>query len=176
MKKEQIETHSDGYGRSSHPAVNVKVRNFPSAYQVAEHFQCSEETAAKALEYAFESAQQNFWESAEELARHYLKQSGLEVYSEGRSGGWLVVHGLPDIESWDAIMVSRWSRFADAVAREVAYLCSEEQVFESIEANQWGKDGAEAYNFIDNADGSPVCIADLKQQATAAGFAAVIRK
>src|SRR5260221_11426319 len=34
-----------------------------------------------------------------------------KVYSTGRQGGWAVVEGLPDIESWDAIMLSKWSRF-----------------------------------------------------------------
>jgi hypothetical protein len=34
-----------------------------------------------------------------------------KVYSDGRSGGWLVVHGLPDVETWDAIALGRWAKF-----------------------------------------------------------------
>ena len=39
------------------------------------------------------------------------KRYHVQVYSEGRSGGWLVVSGLDDVESWDAIALGRWARF-----------------------------------------------------------------
>lgn len=45
----------------------------------------------------------------------YRKRYHVQVYSEGRQGGWCVVHGLPDIESWDAIALGRWARFEKAV-------------------------------------------------------------
>ena len=35
-----------------------------------------------------------------------------KVYSAGRSGGWAVVEGLPEIESWDAIQLGRWAQYA----------------------------------------------------------------
>lgn len=34
------------------------------------------------------------------------------VWQTGRSGGWLYVEGLPDVETWDAIQLGKWSRFA----------------------------------------------------------------
>lgn len=37
---------------------------------------------------------------------------GVKVYSEGRSGGWAIVDGLPPFDSWDAVMVAKWTRFA----------------------------------------------------------------
>lgn len=40
----------------------------------------------------------------------------LGIWSAGRSGGWLVVEGLPNIEDWDAIMLARWRRFAKDVS------------------------------------------------------------
>lgn len=43
----------------------------------------------------------------------------VNVYSAGRSGGWLVVDGLPDIDEWDAIALGRWRRF-DAAIRAIA--------------------------------------------------------
>ena len=41
----------------------------------------------------------------------YQPEAVVKVYSDGRSGGWLVVHGLPDVESWDAIDLGRWAKF-----------------------------------------------------------------
>lgn len=43
------------------------------------------------------------------------KRYHVQVYSEGRSGGWCVVHGLPEIEEWDAIALGRWARFEKGV-------------------------------------------------------------
>lgn len=37
------------------------------------------------------------------------------VWQAGRSGGWLYVNGLDDIDGWDAIAVSRWGRFATRI-------------------------------------------------------------
>lgn len=51
------------------------------------------------------------WEDADNDAAE-LFGSSAKVYSEGRCGGWLVVSGLADIESWDAIMLGKWKRFA----------------------------------------------------------------
>jgi hypothetical protein len=172
VKKDQIKFHSDR--GPAHPALNVKVYKFPRAGQIAEHFKCSDEAAQRALNFAFESAQENFWEGASELAERYLG-AGLKVYSEGRSSGWLVVYGLPEVEGWDALRVSRWSNFARAVARDIAWRCDFDQVCEAIEINQWAKDGAEKYNFIDGVGGSPACIADMKKAARLAGFGPVIR-
>lgn len=48
--------------------------------------------------------------------------TGVTVSQDGRSGGHLVVDGLPDIESWDAIAVSRWDRFitqVDAIVEDI---------------------------------------------------------
>jgi hypothetical protein len=43
------------------------------------------------------------------------KRYHVQVYSAGRSGGWLVVSGLPDVESWDAIALGRWVKFEEEV-------------------------------------------------------------
>ncbi len=37
-----------------------------------------------------------------------------------KTGGWLYVDGLPDVESWDAIALAKWARFARIVADLVA--------------------------------------------------------
>jgi hypothetical protein len=164
--KDDIETHSEGYGRNSLPAINVKAYDFPSSWKVAEHFKCSEEIAQQALTYAFEHAQEMFWEQAsEDIDGYFPGHGGCEVFSEGRSGGWLVVKGLPDISEWDAILVSRWGKFERDMQSAVKDFCSWDNVIEDIEANRWAEEGAERYNFIQRADKSIVCIADANQAA-----------
>ena len=161
-KKEDIQTHSEHF-RAEHPAVNVKCRQNIAPYKIAEHFGCSEDQAEKASEYAFQAAQEQFWESVQDTAREILKDKTLLVYSEGRSGGWLVVHGLDDLESWDAVAVTRWNKFEKAIRAEVDYVTSKEHVFEDIAANEWHRDGSELYNFIDTKEGKTVLIPDLKE-------------
>lgn len=62
------------------------------------------------------------WENSGDLEYEpvFPDYSGrLKFYRDGRQGGWLVVEGLPDPETWDAIMVARWGKFA-RVARSFA--------------------------------------------------------
>jgi len=175
MRKQDIEFHSDGFGRRSNPAVDVKQRGKfgPSVSELCAKFGCDDETAEKALQLAWDSAQEQFWESAKEWADELFP--GAEMYSEGRGAGWLTIHGLPDVESWDAIAVSKWARLAKWCRVEIEYLCSPAAVLDAIAANEWAKPGAEQYNFIDTKDGQTLCIADLKAQAKAAGFGPVVR-
>lgn len=158
--KDDVEFHSDGFGRRGNPAINVKVRNMPRVADVVAQFNCSEEQAEKALQFAFDSACRLFWEDMPELASEIFGLN-LKVYSEGRSGGWYVVHGLPNIESWDAVMLAKWHKLEKAVKAEVQYRTSKEETLADIEANDWWKDGSEQYNFVDTALGVR-CIADLK--------------
>jgi hypothetical protein len=62
---------------------------------------------------------QAFWEAACETGFEQAKEDAEEIFGadvkvwqEGRSGGWLIVEGLPDFDSWDAIMLGRWRKFA----------------------------------------------------------------
>ena len=144
FSKDDIEVHSEGYGRGGNPAVNVKVHNFGAgmAQRLAEHYNIDDDDPqiGQALEWAFESHQVSFWEVTPTLAEWHLSAAfggNLKVYSEGRSGGWLVVGGLGDIADWDAIRVSAWGRFEQAVRAEVDFLCTYEQIFECIDANGW---------------------------------------
>ena len=68
-----------------------------------------------AWNFACERALEDLQAAAEDIFGDRAK-----VYSEGRSGGWASVHGLPPVESWDAIDVSRWARFCRACAYAVA--------------------------------------------------------
>jgi hypothetical protein len=72
------------------------------------------------------------WEFAQTLADDTFG-AGAKVWSAGRSSGWCVVDGLPDVDSWDAIALGRWARFARdvrAIADDLPY-----QTFWGIAAN-----------------------------------------
>ena len=155
------------------PAINVKCYHFgPSVEACMARFNCDRTVAEKAFGYAWQDAQETFWRDAESLVSDVFP--GAECYSDGRSAGWLTVHGLPDAETWDAVMLAKWAKLERLVAAEIKYLKSDEQVFKTIESNEWAKPGAEYYNFVDTRDG-PRCIADMKAEATAAGYGAVVR-
>jgi hypothetical protein len=174
MKKSDIEVHSDrGAG---HPAINVKYHGngFMLKEKVMEQFKCSEPCAEKALEYAWNMAQRDFWEDAEELVKDIFPEG--KMYSEGRSGGWLTVHGLPDVDTWDAIMVSRWSKLDKGIQNSMKCFTDAKYILENIERNQWYLDGSEEYNFKELKDGTRICIAEMKQEAIKAGFGAVVRR
>ena len=61
--KEDVSLHRDGFGPGQ-PAINVKVHHYPNTEQVVDRFGCSEATAERALEYAYMSAQEQFWGQA----------------------------------------------------------------------------------------------------------------
>lgn len=128
MRKSEIRTHNSGYGRSSRPAVNIKVDLWGAfTFELLEGIggkdfarwwidmedndqqangDMVEEYHAFAAESAFEDAQND---------AEYHFGSRVKVYQEGRSGGWLVVENLPDLEEWDAIMVGKWATFQKGV-------------------------------------------------------------
>lgn len=70
---------------------------------------------------ADEIAREVGWELAQELADEVWEKTRYspKVYSAGRSGGWLVVTGLPDVEAWDAIDLARWACFQKEIEATV---------------------------------------------------------
>lgn len=57
-----------------------------------------------------------------DLTDDVFKDERIKVWSEGRSGGWVIVEGLKDFESWDAVDVARWAkacRYAKAYVDDV---------------------------------------------------------
>lgn len=173
MKKSDVEFHSERWGRPELPAINVKCYNFAKGLDVDKEFNCSEDQAEKAFNFAWEAACAQFWEDAQEIVTDIFGPK-VKCYSQGRSGGWLVVHGLPEFEQWNAVNLAKWSSLCKRIKGLLDWLTSAEQTREGIESNQWYKEGSEQYNFIDKL-GETVCIADLKQQAIQAGFGAIIR-
>jgi len=173
--RDDVETHSEHYGKVR-PAVNVKVHRFPSSDKIMERFGCEEKEAEKAGQFAFDSACTIFWEDVQDFADDVFGKGSVKVYSEGRSGGWLVVDGLSSIEDWTIQDLNKWKSFEARIKDNVKWRTSEESVFEDIEANQWTKKGSEAFNFVDKGNGEHVCLADLKREAIEKGYGPVVRK
>lgn len=133
MKKADVGTHRVGYGITSLPAVNVKVYRYPSQLTDQEWADATDlagDELARFREWAEEwfDTEQSWWtfDTACESEREYLADwapeilgRDAEVHYEGRQGGWAVVDGLPDVESWDAIALGRWAKFA-RIARAIA--------------------------------------------------------
>lgn len=148
MKKSEIEHHSDGYRASRpavnvkmHTYLrNVKlplntggvadpiykdgviVGHTPVIWQYTEagftHRWIEQHlTDSEVWDTWMQIAANDGWEMLGEQAQEIFG-AHVKVWSEGRSGGWAVVDGLDDFDTWDAIMVSKWSRFAK-VARTI---------------------------------------------------------
>jgi hypothetical protein len=177
FKKTDIETHSDnGYG-AGYPAVKVKVYHVgcDTSDVIAMFPTCSEAQAEKALEFAFTSECESFWDYWADTSGTY--ENGLtgsaeyayfpgdkpRVYSAGRSGGWLIVQGLAPVEDWDAVMVARWAKFEKAVKADIKYRMSKDALLEGIESNSWWKEHSSQYNHVDGKDGT-LCLADIRAE------------
>lgn len=156
LSKNGVQLHSEGYGRGR-PAINVKVYNLNWPL---EELGVSEGIAEQAGQLAFESAQVHFWnEDAPELASECL--GDVEVFSEGRSGGWLVVEGLDDPETWDAEQLANWDKFEAGIEDLIRDLTNWQDVKENIEANRWAEAGARLYNFYEFEDGHSEAFPDM---------------
>ena len=130
MQAQQVTMHYDR--GSANPAVCVKVydptpsdkilRAVAHGYDydpddfVAFFATLSDETLwtfhGFAAEVAFEDAQSD--------ADYIFDGCTPKVYQEGRSGGWLTVHGLPDPEEWTAPLHVKWQRFEAGVKAQLA--------------------------------------------------------
>lgn len=75
------------------------------------------------------------WEQLEQDAVEILGVSPRDVSREGRSGGWCVVGGLPDVSEWDAVRLAKWrkfERYAQGLASGIP--C---QMVSSLYFNEW---------------------------------------
>jgi hypothetical protein len=174
MRKRDVPTRYSS-GKSLLPAVNVKVYRFGcSAANVATHFGCSDAAAERALLFWWQSTTESFWEELPQIASTVLPEATL--HSAGRSGGWCVLSGLPELPSWDAVLLARYAKFVRLVHTDIAWRISRDVILEATTTNRWAEEGAEYYNFVDSSSGTTQCLPDLKRQAQAAGFGAVIRR
>lgn len=138
--RDDVQMHSDGF-RPGRPAVNVKVYGGLSdgfdawaKLAPADHGDVPVEfTEDWVREHVTEEALDGwFWDTCsfefemiQQDAEEVLGVTDKQVWQEGRSGGWVVVDGLPDLEDWDAVHLAKWRRFekwARAIAADVPYL------------------------------------------------------
>jgi hypothetical protein len=138
------------------PAWNVKVykRGVFDPAIVRKHFKCDQKQAEKAVEWAWESSQEQWWEQAQQDAEYHLSENikpssahhKVKVGSSGRSGGWLVLRGLPDIpdkdapieETFDAETMLALGKFEEDILGSIDFhLNDEEGLLETIEMNSW---------------------------------------
>jgi len=146
--KADIRFHSDG-GRRALAAVNVKVDMPWSDHARADlcHRVAEAQGADRPAEFTPDwidqeltaDQQDQWWQAAcadgwaqLETATNDSDSGGgifgrkVEIFSQGRSGGWAVVKGFDReaVAEWDAIAVMRWARFAKlarAIADDVPY-------------------------------------------------------
>lgn len=134
--KADVEFHSDGF-RPSRPAVRVK--HWPdferdvdwSEFEAEFHdWALAELERPGVFEVAWEVGCENCWDLVQADADECFRETApngnyfVKVWSQGRSGGWAVVDGLKDFESWDAIDLAAWRKFerqAKEDARDLAY-------------------------------------------------------
>ncbi len=143
-RKDDVEFHSD-YGREARPAVNVKCYRgidsvtLPLSLGFVKDIGESDfrevlTVPAFTLEWvegyleANPGAANDYWQFACEDGWEQLQSVAediwgkVKVYAEGRMGGWAIVEGINDFDSWDALDLSKWYRFeksAKAIAADI---------------------------------------------------------
>ncbi len=149
-KKSEVEFHSE-YGREGNLAVNIKVHetlrgvklplSLGSSHPVGhpeliEYHKSDPRFTMEWIEKHVPESEMDsyFWSACEWGVERLIEDAtgdifadyNIKLWQEGRSGGWLVVEGLPEIEDWDAIMLGKWHKFkkrardaADGVPEEV---------------------------------------------------------
>lgn len=177
MKKDEIETYRE-MGRERMPSINVKCRRF-APNLTKERLNCDGDVFDQAMTYAFEAAQERFWEETQDLAEHHfshLRRAGeIKVYSAGRNSGHLIVGGLPPVDEWNAIEVSAWGRFCRSIQDCIEYHCNSEMIIEDVLENRWNEKGARFGNLIYTESGV-VTYPEMVAKAIAAGFGPVVRR
>lgn len=141
MKKADITFHGLGTGGYRVvPAVNVKIKWLSGvewerlADKVrADHNADARFSKAWIDQHMTDSQRNTWWDAAcsdawgqleEDVNAENVFGRTVKIYSEGRSAGWAYVDKLTngervDIESWDAVALARWAKFAK-FARQTA--------------------------------------------------------
>lgn len=142
MKRSEVTLHRDNWACEGLPAIDVKVRHWIDDLRddqwesIRAELDCGDAAAGFDLawikahggddfhgfEYAWEWATADGWEyAATDLENVYGtdRWPPVTIEQQGRSGGWLVVRGLPDVEEWDAVLLAKWARFVKYVRQTV---------------------------------------------------------
>ncbi len=123
--RSDVQVHSDGF-RGAPPAVNVKVydsledgwRKATGPGGCCDQFDPGFSVDWIRAHVSEEAIDARFWlvcddsfELVQMDAEEILGVRAEQVWQEGRSGGWVVVGGLPELEDWDAIQLGKWRKF-----------------------------------------------------------------
>lgn len=174
--RSDVQMHSEMW-REPHPAVNIKRHlwengeggDFPTSLLAsvakeaghdADEFVTWWRTMADEDEAEFDQMLDAYvgfgcesgFEDARSDAEFIFDRYTTEVWQEGRSGGWLVVFGLPDVDEWDAVLLAKWRKFekwvrsaVDAFPETVAMLVAinryESHLDDLARAKRWQEVG-----------------------------------
>jgi hypothetical protein len=151
--------------RQGLPAVNIKVYGLQYTNDIVEKFGCSETQASNALQYAFETEQENFYDywCEGKAINKYFKGRKVKAHQVGRSGGHLVVEGLPeyDEKKWSEKLVNQWYKFEIDVDEDIKHRTSLENLTDLIEMNRWYEDKSDKGNWV-KSDKGEFCMTDVK--------------
>jgi hypothetical protein len=142
--KADVSFHSDGF-RDRRPAVNVKVHRslydlvlpLPDTNPHLTREWIESHLSDDDLDWLFWHMCETEMEMIEQDAKEIFG-SHVTVEQEGRSGGWVIVVGLDDVDEWDAVALAKWRKFAK-YARNIADGIPEQMVYciELNEFEQW---------------------------------------
>jgi hypothetical protein len=136
-----VDFHSDGYGRTAHAAVNVKLyTRFHKTRKLEQFFErigVDEDEFNRIVEAELNGLQEIWW--AEDV-QEYAKENGFShVYSEGRGGGWAVP--CPTLTADDLLSdpseLERFLKFKERVEHDVA---AADDTLYSIMSDRWRDD------------------------------------
>lgn len=127
MRKSEVETYYTG--RERLPSVDIKVHTMWQWERVVPTFVKDNVDPRFTVEWITEHVSDEdmdtlFWHACEFEFEYFQGWAdeiipGINLEREGRSGGHMVATNLPDVETWDAIMLGKWAKLA-RIAREIA--------------------------------------------------------
>lgn len=119
--KKDITFHDDGFfAQTGHAAINVKVYHWLMPWerrQIQEQYGWTDEEMEQAARAVWDWLQYEFWNTHVPLLAKKHKVEDLAIGSAGRSDGWVCAENatVEAVRSWNAIQVSRWGRFEQAI-------------------------------------------------------------
>jgi hypothetical protein len=124
-----------------HPKVNIKVRSFTipdgdAFAELADEFELDPTLAALDLtelrarverhiekhdaDLFYFACEDQFEDTRDQAMHRFFPDHDIKIHTEGRSGGWLVVEGLPNADEWGPKQLGTWKEFVEFCDAQVA--------------------------------------------------------